>query len=275
MFSSFMINTWLAATTVAAIAGVVGFFVVLRGASFVAHAVPKSAFAGAAGASLLGISTLGGLGAFSLLGALTIGWLGRRGRHDVATALSIVVMLGLGALFLSWSAEYASEIYALLFGQVLGVSGSEVLVTVVLGAVSLLAVATLYRPLLLSSATPELAATRGLRSSRVELAFLLLVALVTTTAVPVVGALLMFSLMIGPAGAAQALSRRPATAICLSTAIALCTVWLSIAASYLSNWPIGFFVGTLAGLAYVAARLAAAALRRRAVSVERLGAAGH
>ncbi|MBO0886439.1 MAG: metal ABC transporter permease, partial [Acidimicrobiales bacterium] len=84
MFSSFMMNAWEAATIVAIIAGVVGFFTVLRGASFAAHALPNGAFAGAAGASLIGVSTLLGLGVFSVAGALLIGALGRRARHDVA-----------------------------------------------------------------------------------------------------------------------------------------------------------------------------------------------
>src|SRR6202167_2549476 len=99
MFASFMVNTWITGSIVAVIAGVVGFFVVLRGAAFVADAVPQGAFAGAAGASLLGISTLAGLAVFALIGALGIGWLGRRGRRDVATALTLVLMLGVGALF--------------------------------------------------------------------------------------------------------------------------------------------------------------------------------
>jgi len=89
MFAGFMMNTWAVATIVAPVAGIVGFFVVLRGSAFPAHAIPKGAFAGAAGASLLGISTLAGLAAFSLVGALGIGALGRRGRSDVATALSV------------------------------------------------------------------------------------------------------------------------------------------------------------------------------------------
>src|SRR5579859_218667 len=101
MFSGFMVNTWAVATIVAVIAGAVGFFVVLRGNAFPAHAIPKGAFAGAAGASLLGVSTLAGLGVASLLSALGIGWLGRRGRSDVVTALALVVMLALGAAFLS------------------------------------------------------------------------------------------------------------------------------------------------------------------------------
>ncbi len=88
-----MINAWIVATIVAVIAGVVGFFVVLRGSAFQAHAIPNGAFAGAAGASLIGVNTLVGLGVFSVLAALGIGTLGRRGRHDVVTALALVVML--------------------------------------------------------------------------------------------------------------------------------------------------------------------------------------
>ena len=111
MFTGFMMNAWAVATIVAVVAGVVGFFVVLRGSAFPAHAIPKGAFAGAAGASLLGISTLIGLAVFSLLGALGIGTLGRRGRHDVATALALVMMLALGAAFLSRTTQYEPEIY--------------------------------------------------------------------------------------------------------------------------------------------------------------------
>ncbi len=107
VFSGFMVNAWTVASIVAVVAGVVGFFTVLRGSAFAAHAIPNGSFAGAAGASLIGVSTLLGLGVFSLAGALGIGLLGRRGRHDVATALALVMMLGLGALFLSFSEEYA------------------------------------------------------------------------------------------------------------------------------------------------------------------------
>src|ERR1700733_10502184 len=157
MFTGFMTNAWLVATFVAIVAGVVGFFIVLRGQAFVADAVPQGAFAGAAGASLLGIDTLIGVAAAALLGALGISWLGRRGRRDVATALALVVMLGLGALFLSFSSEYAPEIYSLLFGEVLGVSVTEIAPVAILGGLCVVATLALFRPLLLSSVMPELA----------------------------------------------------------------------------------------------------------------------
>jgi len=254
MFSGFMTNTWIVATIVAVVAGVVGFFVVLRGSAFVADALPTGAFAGAAGASLIGVNTLLGLGVFSLLGALGIGWLGRRGRHDVAVALALVVMLGLGSLFLSFSVEYAPEIYSLLFGEVLGISVNEIAPVAVLGAVCVVAILVMYRPLMLSSVMPELGEARGVRAYRIEMCFLVVLALATSMALPVVGALLIFSLMIGPPAAARSLTDRPLVAMGLSVVIALGTVWAAIAVSYHTNWPVGFFVGTIAAVCYAAGR---------------------
>ena len=264
MFSGFMVNTWTVATMVAVVAGVVGFFIVLRGSSFVADAVPQGAFAGAAGASLIGVSTLVGLAVFALIGALGIGWLGRRSRHDVATALALVVMLGLGALFLSMSTEYAPEIYSLLFGEVLGVSTSEVAPVAVLSIVCVAAIIVLYRPLVLASVLPELAEARGIRGYRMEMCFLVVVALATSMSLPVVGALLIFSLRVGPPAAARSFTSRPLLAMALSVIIALATVWTAIAASYVSNWPVGFFVGALGAVSYGTGRGWAAWHRTRA-----------
>ena len=261
MFTGVMVNTWIAATAVAIIAGVTGFFAVLRGSTFAAHAIPNGAFAGAAGATLLGFNPLAGLAVFSVAGALGIAALGRRARNDVATALTLVMMLGIGALFVSWSSQYAQEAYSLLFGEVCGVSTDEVLPILVLGALSITAIIIMFGPLMLSSALPEVAAARGVDPRRMELAFLLVMALATSMTVPVVGALLMFSLMIGPAAAARSLTARPVLAMTLSVVIALVTVWIGIAASYQSNWPLGVFVGIL-GAAFFLAGRAYAAIRR-------------
>jgi zinc/manganese transport system permease protein len=254
MFASFMINAWEAATVVAVVAGVVGFFTVLRGEAFAAHSLPNGAFAGAAGAFLIGANTIVGLGVFSLAGAGMIAGLGRRARSDVATALTIVLMLALGDLFLSRTGEYAPEIFTLLFGEVLGVSTSKLDPTVVIAAVCIVALAVLYRPLLLSSVTPDVAEARGVNPRLMDLAFLVVVALVTTMAVPVVGSLLIFSLLIGPPAAARSFTSRPHVAMILSVAFALVTVWVAIAASYETNLPIGFFVGATGAFAYAAGR---------------------
>jgi zinc/manganese transport system permease protein len=263
MFSSFMLNTWIAATMVAVVAGVVGFFAVLRGSAFAAHALPQGAFAGAAGAALLGISTIIGLAVFAVAGAFGISWLSRRGRHDVATALALVVMLGLGSLFLSMSVEYAPAVYSLLFGEILGVSRSELLPIAGLGVACIAAIALLYRPLLLTSVMADIGEARGVRGHRMELAFLIVVALATSMTVPVVGAFLMFSLMIAPAGTARSFTDHPLAAMGLSVAIALAIVWISIAASYEFQWPVGFFVGGIGAVSFGIGRGWAAYKRSR------------
>ena len=171
-------------------------------------------------------------------------------------------MLGLGALFLSFSTEYEPELMSLLFGEVLGISNTELWPTIVpdvrLPAGRLLGL--LWRPLLLASVLPESA--RGVNRFRIELAFLVLVALATTMTVPVVGTTLIFTLMIGPPATARAFTARPAAALALSVGLAVAIVWGAIALSYETYWPIGFFVGAFSACAYALSRIWGAGTRR-------------
>jgi zinc/manganese transport system permease protein len=257
MFSSFMVNTWIVATIVAAVAGCVGFFVVIRGASFAAHTLPLGAFPGAAAASLVGVDPLVGIVVFSIVGVIGISQLSRRGRPEVATALCLVALLGLGALFLSMTSEYSQAVFALLFGEVLGVSARDIAPVAIMSLVSIAVIALLFRPLLLTAVSSELAQARGASGRAIELCFLGVLALSTSVALPVVGALLVFGLMTGPASAARSLSDRPLVAMLVSIGIAVATVWVAIALAYESNWPVGFFVGALGAVLYGLGRLAA------------------
>jgi len=263
MFSSFMTNAWISGTIVAILAAAVGFFVVLRGSAFAAHAIPNGAFAGAAGANLVGVNPLVGLAVFALAAAFGIGVTSRRTRSDVATALALVTMLALGAAFLAASTQYEPEVNALLFGEILGVSTNEILPVVLLAASCVLGLLVLYRPLLLSSIAPDLSSARGVNVVLVDVAFLVIVALSSALSVPVVGALLTFSLTIGPPAAARLVSARPARALALSVALSLLTLWAAITCSYWTNLPIGFFVGTMSALVYVMVRGGVAVSRSR------------
>ncbi len=258
MFSGFMVNAWVVATIVAVVGGVIGFFTVMRGSAFAAHAIPSGSFAGAAWAALVGVNAFVGLGLFSLLGALGIGALGRRGRTDVGTALTLTMMLALGALFLSLSGDYAPGVYSLLFGEVLGVSGNQIVPTFGLAAMCVVLASLFYRPLMLSSLLPESGETRGISTFAAQLGFLAVLALATAVTVPVVGALLIFSLMIGPPAAARAFTARPGLALALSVLLALVVVWAALALSYRTNYPIGFYVGACSAGCYVVGRLWAA-----------------
>ncbi len=254
MFTGIMTHTWIAGTLVAIVAGAVGFFVVIRRAAFAAHVLPLSAFPGAAAASLLGVSGLAGLVAFSGLGVLGITRLERWGRREVATALWLAASLGLGTLLLSMTGQYSQEVYSLLFGEVLGVSRGAVISIALLTIAAVGAIAILFRPLLLDSLSSELCEAAGASSRRMELAFLAVLALSTAMVLPVVGALMVFSLMVGPASCARTLTDEPRTAVLLSVGLSLATVWSAIALSYLSNWPVGFFVGALGAVCYAAGR---------------------
>lgn len=254
MFSGFMINAWQVGTIVAIVAGVVGFVVVLRGDVFAAHAVPNGAFAGAAGASVVGLSPLLGLGVFALIAALGIGVLRRFGQRDATTALVLVLSLATGSALLSQSTQYASSTYALLFGEILGVSSAHLIPLLALGATCVGAVALRWRALLLSAVTPDIASARGLRQGRLDAGFLVIVALATTMTVPVVGALLVFSLMVGPPAAARLLVSRPGRAMGLATLLSLVVLWSALVAAYETNWPVGFFVSTGSTLVYLVAR---------------------
>ncbi|WP_298281717.1 metal ABC transporter permease [Acidocella sp.] len=252
MFEPFMREPWAVVTLVALAAGMVGYFVALRGAGFAAHALPMAAFPGAAFAALTGVSAYAGLAGFAVLGALVLAWL--RARQDAATALVLGGLMALGALFLSLSGAYGNQVEGLLFGQVFAVGRGEVwaALALALGVAALLL--GLARPLTLSALAPELFALSGGRTGLMEAVFLLIVALAAALCLPVTGALLAFSLMAGPGAAACLLARRPGVALGLSVALALGIGWGSMAAAYESGWPVGFFVGAFTALVYVAAR---------------------
>ena len=126
----FMQHAFEAGTIVAIIAGITGYFVVLRRSAFVAHAFSEIGFAGAAGAVLLGIAPIFGLLLGSTMGGLAISALGRRARNrDTQIGIVLAFSLGLGLLFISLYTGYATEAYSILFGEILGISSGSVLLT--------------------------------------------------------------------------------------------------------------------------------------------------
>lgn len=258
MFAPYLLDGWIVASLVAVAAGCAGFFVVVRRASFAAHALPMAAFPGAAAAVLLGVGQIYGLVAAALLGVGLLLWLKRRQRSDTATALALVALLATGALFLSLSGRYANQIYALLFGQIFAVGPGDIVPALALGLAVPLGLLAGFRPLLLNALSPDLAQVRG-AGGGIEILFLAVLALVAAFALPVTGALLVFSLMTGPAATACQLVHRPYAGMALSVVLALALIWSALALSCLTGWPCGFFTGGLAAVFYLAGR----ALARR------------
>ena len=259
----FMVHAFEAGTIVAIVAGAIGYFVVLRGSAFAAHALSHIGFAGAAGAVVVGLSPVVGLLVFTVGSGTVIGALGNRLRsRDVTIGIVLAWTLGLGVLFISLYTGYATEAYALLFGEILGISQRDVLVTLVAGVVTIVALVAMYRPLLFSSVDEELAAARGVPVTALSIAFMAILAVAVTEAVQVVGVLLIFALIVTPAAIAVRFTSRPPYAIGIGAGLALLFTWLGLAIAYYSPHPVSFFITSLAFATYVAVR-ASEPLRRR------------
>ena len=254
---AFMRNAFTAGTASAIVAGLVGYFVVLRGSSFAAHAISHIGFAGAAGALLLGINPILGVGALSLAASAGMGALGKRLRgRDAVIGLIMAASLGLGVLFTTMYQGNAANALAYLFGQIFGISAGAALLTVATSVVVLLALTALYRPLLFASLDEEVAQARGVPVGPISVGFLLLMALAVTEAVQVSGVLLIFALLIAPGAIAERITRRPASALAVSGGLAVLITWISLTLAYYTPYPVSFYVPALAFVLYLGARLA-------------------
>ena len=242
----FMQHAFEAGTIVAIIAGIVGYFVVLRRSSFAAHALAHIGFAGAAGAVLLGIRPVFGLLLSTSASGFVMAILGSRAAHrDTQIGIVLAFMLGMGVLFISLYTGYATEAYSILFGEILGISSNDALLTLVAGSIILAAVAIVYRPLLFSSLDEEVAEAKGMPVLLLGIVFMLLVAVAASIAVQVVGVLLIFSLMVTPAATAQRLAKRPQRVILISVVISLMATWLGLFISFYQPYPVSFFITSI------------------------------
>ena len=247
----FMINAFAAAGIVAAVSGMVGFFLVMRGQTFAGHALSHIGFAGATGAGLIGVAPLWGLLGFTLAAGVGMGMLGERiSNRDVAIGVVLALALGFGLLFLHYYTSFATQATAILFGNVLAVDRATIAVLAGLAVVTLAALAAIMRPLVFASLQPELAEAKGVPLRFVSTAFLALVALAVSECAQIVGVLLVFTLMVGPPAAAQNLTGRLWSGLALSAALALAEAWAGIALAYYTDWPVSFCIAILSALAY-------------------------
>jgi zinc/manganese transport system permease protein len=258
----FMRNAYIAGTAAAIAAGVVGYFVVLRSLSFAAHTLTQIGFAGATGALAASVNPLYGLLLINSIGAAVIAvWGGNERERDVVTGVVLTAALGLGLLFLA----LASAVVAVpvLVGDVLAVSFGEVLITVIAAAVILLVVAAVYRPLLFASLDENIAEARGIPVRLISLLLLGVLAVTASVVTPIVGVLLAFAILVGPAATAALVSPRPGRAVTLSVVLSVTYMWIGLAVSYWVDFPPSVFVTALAFAGYIAARSAHALAHTR------------
>ena len=247
----------------AIVCGVVGVFTVIRGQSFAGHALADVSSAGGAAAFLLGINPLGGFLLMGVLAAVSmeLARVDRASERDLVTGIVTGAGLGLGALLLYLDVTTSSTTGAavtVMFGSIFAIPASIVPLALVVGIGAILAVGVLYRPLLLCSVDPDLAAARGVPVRLIGLLHLIVVALAVALSAITVGAILSTALLIGPAAIALHLARRPGLAILLAATIGVVTTWGGILVAYDSYewtdghaWPVSFCIVAFIFLVYI------------------------
>lgn len=271
---------------VALVAAAVGVFTVLRGQSFAGHALGDLGTLGGSAAFLAGVNPMAGYLAVGAVVAGSMELLGvqRQRSREVATGVVLGAALGVSALLLNLATTSTSttgETVTVLFGSLFSVAPTTLPAMVVVAAVVVAAVAVVYRPLLLSSVHPDLAAARGVPVTGLGVAFLVLVGLSMALSAMVVGTILSPALLVGPAAIALRVTRRPAAAMAVAAGVGVAATWLGVLLAYQSahwppggrGWPVSFFVVALVLAGYLATDVVTAR-RRRAVARPVAGDAG-
>jgi zinc/manganese transport system permease protein len=247
---------------VSVVCGIVGTFTVMRGQSYAAHGLGDISATGGAGSFLIAISPIWGFAATSVVAAGIMDLIGVqrvRGR-DLATGVVRGAGLGLAALFLYWDTTRTSTTGApvtILFGSMFTIDSSLVGVVALFSLAAVGIVAVLYRPLLLSTVSADLAYVRGIPVRLVGTAALAALALAVSLSALTIGAILSTALLVGPAATALRLTSRPGLMMAWSALIGLAATWLGVLLAYDSyywslpglparhGWPVSFFVVVL------------------------------
>jgi len=250
---------------VAVVSAVVGVFTVMRGQSFAGHTLTDVSTAGGSAAFLLGMNPLLGFIGLSIVGSGTMDAIGVqrvRGR-DLATGIVLGASIGLAALFLyldTTSGATTGATQQILFGSIFTLDPGEVPLVVAFSVSSVAVIAAIYRPLLLASMSPDIAAARGVPVRAVGLAFMLALAVSVGLSSLAIGSILSTALLIGPAAAALRITKRIATAIITAVAIGVAATWGGVLLAYDSydwgsshnGYPVSFFIVAITFVVYLA-----------------------
>jgi zinc/manganese transport system permease protein len=277
-FQSEAVHIALAVGAIAAIVtGAVGVFTVMRGQSFAGEAFGDIGTTGGAGAFLVGVGPLWGFVVGNLAAAAAMEAIGvqrTRGR-DLATGIVLGASIGLAALFLYLTTTEQSTTGAtvtILFGSVFAISSATLPLVGLLSLLALGLILALYRPLLLATVSPEMAAARGIPVRLVGALYLVALALAAALAAITIGSILGTALLVGPAASALRLTKRPLVAMLTATSIGIAAMWLGIVLAYDSykwppaghGWPVSFFVVSIVFTLYLLSGLPEGRRRRRA-----------
>ena len=253
----FMQRGLLAALMVGVLCAVVGCYVVLRSMAFLGDAMAHAVLPGVAVAYLLGANLTFGALAAALIVALGIGFFSRQGlvKEDTAIGIAFTAALALGIALISSIRTYAVDLSHILFGNVLGVNVNDLWLTAILGALVLVVMILAYKPFLLISFDPVLAATLHLRVEFFRSLMLVLISVTIVVSIQTVGVGLVAAMLVTPAATAYLLTRRLPTMMAISAGIGALSSIVGLYASYYLNIASGAAVVLAATLIFFLAFL--------------------
>jgi ABC-type Mn2+/Zn2+ transport system permease subunit len=235
--NAFLLNALLAGLLVSIACGIVGTFVVLRGLAFIGDALAHGVLPGVAIAMLLGLPGMLGAAVGALGMIFGIGFITRRSNlsSDTAIGLLFVGMLALGVAIVSRSHAFSGDLVRILFGEILGIRTSELVIQLVATLVIAALAVVCYRPFLLLCFSPEQAEVSGFSPRRYHAIMLVMIALTVVVSFRTVGTLLVFGMLLAPAASAALFSRKITTMVLTASGIGACSVYLGLLASYHYN----------------------------------------
>lgn len=249
----FMRYAFIAGIFIALICSVMGTFVVARQTSFFTHTLSEIGFSGASFGIFIGISPLAGMLTFTTASALLIGMSGERLGRRKLRSVSFRSFLGLGILFLSLSDKQANYATSILFGSIVGIDRNDIEVLIALSILLLLTITILFKRLAYNSFDSQGAQYNQRFNKTISIIFLVMLALTISITAQIVGALLIFVLLTIPASATKYFAHRLYQMIVLNFVFILAGVWLGLYFSYLTDWPVSFFITVIEALIYGAA----------------------
>jgi zinc/manganese transport system permease protein len=254
----FVQNALIACAVLGLVAGVLGPLIVSRGMAFAVHGTAELAFTGGAAALLAGVSVGLGAVAGAVIAGVVFGVLGLRQRErDSVIGVVLAFGLGLGVLLLALYSGRASNKFGLLTGSIVSVDSTNLVVLAVVAVLVIGVLAAYYRPLLFASTDPDVAVARGVPVRSLSLVFAILIALTTALAVPIVGAIMVLSVLIAPGAAAARVTANPLLATVLAVAFAELALLGGTVLSLAPGLPVSGYVAAIAFLCYAGCRMVA------------------
>lgn len=265
--NEFLLRALLAGVLVSIACAIVGTFVVLRGLAFIGDALAHGVLPGIAGALLLGLPGIAGatVGALAMIAGVSLITRRTRLSSDTAIGLLFVAMLALGVVMVSRSPSFAGDLVGILFGQILGTSVDGLIMQAVATVVVAGVAFACARPFLLLSFDPEQADVAGFAARRYHAIMLVLVALTVIASFQTVGTLLVFGMLVAPAGAGALLAHRIGSMMAIGSLIGIVSSYAGLLISYYFDLAAGATMVLVASAIFFAV-LAATNLRDRLVS---------